>query len=89
MALWRYLSAQTGEICDECAALREKLSRYAGVPASMIRMKLCLDVFAEQGLIALEHRAQRLSITLTAQGRKVDLEESRILRRLKEKKAGD
>ena len=89
VALWRYLSAQTGEICDECAALREKLSRYAGVPASMIRMKLCLDVFAEQGLIALEHRAQRLSITLTAQGRKVDLEESRILRRLKEKKAGD
>lgn len=55
----------------------------------MIRMKLCLDVFAEQGLIALEHQAQRLSITLTAQGRKVDLEESRILRRLKEKKAGD
>ena len=89
VALWRYLSAQTGEICDECGALREKLSRYAGVPASMIRMKLCLDVFAEQGLIALEHRAQRLSITLTAQGRKVDLEESRILRRLKEKKAGD
>ena len=89
VALWRYLSAQTGEICDECGALREKLSRYAGVPASMIRMKICLDVFAEQGLIALEHRAQRLSITLTAQGRKVDLEESRILRRLKEKKAGD
>ena len=89
VALWRYLSAQTGEICDDCGALREKLSRYAGVPASMIRMELCLDVFAEQGLIALEHRAQRLSITLTAQGRKVDLEESRILRRLKEKKAGD
>ena len=69
--------------------MSRKISRYAGIPASFVRTKICLDVFAEQGLIRLRQSGQTIHITLTSGGRKVDLEDSRIIMRLKQLKAGD
>ena len=69
--------------------MSRKISRFAGIPASFVRTKICLDVFAEQGLIALRQSGQTIHITLTSAGRKADLDASRILMRLKQRKAGD
>ena len=49
---------------------------------------ICLDVFAEQGLLQLEQRPKAMRIELCAAGRKVDLEKSPILIHLKKQKAG-
>ena len=69
--------------------MSRKISRYAGIPASFVRTRICLDVFAEQGLIDLRQSGRTISITLTSGGRKVDLDGSRIIMRLKQLKAGD
>ena len=55
----------------------------------MSRIRICLDVFAEMGLIQLEQLPKVLSITITAQGKKVDLTKSRIIRHLERCKQED
>ncbi len=91
VAVWRYLAAncRDGGIEDDCCCMSRKISRYAGIPASFVRTKICLDVFAEQGLIRLRQTGRTVQITLTAGKRKVDLDDSRIIMRLKQLKAGD
>ncbi|MCI8525694.1 MAG: single-stranded-DNA-specific exonuclease RecJ [Oscillospiraceae bacterium] len=91
VAVWRYLAShsQCGELEDECGCMSRKISRYAGIPASFVRTQICLDVFAEQGLISLRQTGRTIHITLTSGGRKADLDASRILMRLKQQKAGD
>ena len=55
----------------------------AGTAEQPARTQLCLDVFAERGLIALRRAGRRVQITLTSDGTKVDLERSEIIIRLK------
>ena len=91
VAVWRYLAShcRSGAIEEDCCCMSRKISRYAGIPASFVRTRICLDVFAEQGLIDLRQSGRTISITLTSGGRKVDLDGSRIIMRLKQLKAGD
>ena len=91
MAVWKYLAShsQGGGLEDDCCCMSRKISRYAGIPASYVRTKICLDVFAERGLIDLRQTGRTVHITLTSGGRKVDLDDSRIIMRLKKLKAGD
>jgi single-stranded-DNA-specific exonuclease len=91
VAVWRYLVAHAEGNClsEELGCLSRKIARTAGLPASSSRTRICLDVFREQGLIRLELRPKSLRITLTADGRKVDLGSSDILIHLKELKAGE
>ncbi len=90
IAVWRYLSANAiaGSLQDSCDCLSRKISRFAGIPASSMRTRICLDVFAEQGLIALEELGHNLRITLHNPKHKADLEQSSILQELKQRKAG-
>ncbi len=90
VALWRYLVARRGGVVDDtCTCLSRKVSRYAGTPCRPGRTRICLDVFHELGLLSLSEHQRLLHITLTSDGRKVDLDQSAIIRRLKEQKAGD
>ncbi len=91
VALWRYLVAHSrgGVVDDTCTCLSRKVSRYAGTPCRPGRTRICLDVFHELGLLSLSEHQRLLHITLTSDGRKVDLDQSAIIRRLKEQKAGD
>ena len=91
VAVWRYLVSHAEENClsEELGCLSRKIARTSGLPASSSRTRICLDVFREQGLIRLELRPKSLRITLTADGRKVDLGSSTILIHLKELKAGE
>lgn len=69
--------------------LSRKIARYAAAPCCPGKTWVCLEVFAEQGLLVLEQRPRMLRIRLTSEGKKVDLEQSQILRHLKMQKAGN
>ena len=91
VAVWRYLaaSAQNGVVCEEFGCLVRKITRYAGCTYSGSKIRVCLDVFQEQGLLQMEQRPKMLVIHLTSDGKKVDLERSPTLQHLKERlKAG-
>jgi len=91
VALWKYLSANAKdgllEDCPECLA--RKASRNSGLPCSVLRTKVCLDVFEELGLLKVVHHTRSIEIRLRQGGRKVDLESSRILAGLRSKQTGE
>lgn len=85
VAIWRYLSANAadGGLQEEFSCLYRKMIRASGMPISMARARICLDVFDEQGLIRLQKQQRSLNILLTSDGRKVDLDNSEIIKKLK------
>ena len=91
IAVWRYLTAhaENGWLQEEAGCLSRKIARYAAAPCCPGKTWVCLEVFAEQGLLVLEQRPRMLRIRLTSEGKKVDLEQSQILRHLKMQKAGN
>ena len=91
VAVWRYLVAQSkkGSLTEDCACLSRQIARFAGLPPSLLRTKICLDVFSERGLIQMQQKQHSVHITLTAGDEKVNLEHSQILIRLNKYKAGE
>ena len=84
--LWRYLRRQTaaGSAMEtEADQLSRSVARAAGRRETYGRTLVCLEVMDEMGLIRLERRAGRLSIAVNAVEGKVDLEQSRLMRRLR------
>ena len=90
VTVWRYLTAhaENGWLQEEAGCLSRKIARYADAPCVPGKTWVCLEVFAEQGLLRLEQRPRTLRIRLTNEGKKVDLEQSQILIHLKKQKAG-
>ena len=87
VALWRYLQRQCagrGEVTDTPARIARGAARAAGQKETLPHTLVCLDVFAERGLIYLRSRSDLLTISLAPVEQKVDLEASGILRRLRE-----
>ena len=80
---------EAGLLNDTSDCLTRKVSRYAGTPCRPARTRICLDVFHELGLLTLSEHQQMLQITITSDGKKVDLDQSVIIRRLKKQKAGE
>lgn len=84
--LWRWLKRQStaGTVVEDTpvriARAVARCSRQREVPAKTM---VCLEVMEERGLIHVTRRTDRLQITLRHVERKVDLEASDILRRLK------
>ena len=83
--LWRYLRRQTAEgpVETEPAQLSRSVARACGRREAYGRTLVCLEVMDELGLIRQERRAGRLTIALNAVEGKVDLEQSRLMRRLR------
>ena len=90
VAVWRYLcaAAENGEVREEFGCLVRKITRFAGYSCGGSKIRVCLDVFQEQGLLQMEQRPKILVVRLTSDGKKVDLEQSPTLLYLKELKAG-
>lgn len=90
VAVWRYLSANVSPegLQEDFTCLYRKVVRASGVPVTMVRARLCLDVFHEQGLIRLGRMQRCISIELTSDGRKVDLDTSEVIKNLKRIRAG-
>ena len=64
------------------------IARFAARPCSFGKTRVCLDVFAELGLLQITQRPKLVHIRLCAGARKADLEKSAILNNLKNQKAG-
>ena len=89
-SVWRYLSSNTQDRClmEELGCLSRKISRFAGSVCSPGRLRICLDVFRERGLLSCEDSHGRVHIVLSEPSVKVDLDKSPILIKLKQQKGG-
>ncbi len=85
VAVWRYLMANhhEGLLQEDFLCMSRKIARGAGLPITAARARVCLDVFAERGLIELQCSPKLYRIRIVSDGRKVDLDESPIVRRLR------
>ena len=91
VALWRYLTAEDREIplTDTFDCLSRKVARSAGLPCSLLRTRICLDVFRELGLLEMTCHRNYVEISVHADSGRVDLEKSRILAQLRDKQLGE
>ena len=85
VAVWRYLMANSTDriLQEEFPCMARKIARAADLPLSLSKTRICLDVFAEQGLIELKACPRCYRIRITTDGSKVDLDSSPIVRRLR------
>ena len=88
--VWRYLisHAAGGEIMENAACLCRKITHATGKTCSLMRTRICLDAFHELGLIDLRRHPKYLHIRITSDGRKVDLNQSSVVRFLTQHKEG-
>ena len=85
--LWRWLEHQSAAgtvVEDTLVRIARGVSRRGGQREVPARTLLCLEVLEERGLIDLNHRADRIQITVHRWEQKVDLEASYIMRKLRE-----
>ncbi len=90
-AVWRYLVAnvQQQQLMEDFGCLSRKIARTSGQPCSPGRLRICLDVFRERGLLRFDSSHGRVHIILSSSHGKVDLEQSPIMMKLKQQKGGD
>ncbi|MBR6376260.1 MAG: single-stranded-DNA-specific exonuclease RecJ [Oscillospiraceae bacterium] len=90
VAVWRYLIANSREdrLQDNFACMSRKIIRTAAKTLTLCKTRICLDVFAEQGLIDLDPSPRCCRIRITTDGRKVDLDQSPIVKALRAAKSG-
>ena len=81
--IWRYLArfGQNG-ITEEPLCLCRKIVRWSDKDLSLGQMLVCLDIFADVGLIEILHLNNRISLRLLECSQKRDLNESHTMRRL-------
>ena len=89
-AVWRYFmaNAQDRQMMEDLGCLSRKITRFAGQPCSPGRLRICLDVFRERGLLSVESSHGRVHIILSEPAAKVDLDRSPIIIKLKQQKGG-
>ena len=84
--VWRYLISHCtgGEMVENAACLCRKITYSTGKTCSLMRTRICLDAFHELGLIDLQRHPKYLHIRITSDGRKVDLNQSSVVRFLRQ-----
>ena len=78
---WRILEREVGGsgVSAPMLPLLRKLSAEMVGAETFLRMAMCLQVFAERGLLTIEHEDTTLTLRLTADGKKVELDKSPYL----------
>ena len=88
--VWKYLYACPGEsITEEPGCLCRKLVRWSGMPLSLGKMLICLDIFADVGLLQIQRLRKNMTIRLVPAPCKADLQESRTLQMLQKLKESE
>ena len=81
--VWRYLASVPGGTVEESPmCLCRKVVRWSNAPLSLGKLLVCLDIFADVGLLQVAHLNKYLSIRLTPGPGKADLTCSRTMQRL-------
>ena len=81
--VWRYLaSCGDSTIKESPICLCRKIVRRSGNPLELGKMLVCLDIFADVGLLQLQRLSKHLHIQLIQTGEKADLQQSATMQRL-------
>ena len=82
-AVWRYLAGCGGSFIKETPiCLCRKVVRKSGNPLSVSQLLVCLDIFADVGLLHLDRLTKYLIIRLPATEGKADLQQSTTMQQL-------
>ena len=83
---WRALqrAVPDGTVSVAYLPLLRTLSAALGGADPFLRSALCLEIFSERGLLASRRTDQHVELQLTDRGKKVDLEQSVYLQRLRD-----
>ena len=78
---WRILEREVGPqgVSEPMLPLLRRLSAEMVGAETFLRMAMCLHVFAERGLVTIAHDGALLTLRLTADGKKVELDASPYL----------
>ena len=90
VAVWRYLIANSQEsrLQENFSCMSRKIARAAAGTLTLGKTRICLDVFAELGLIELRACGRCYQIRITTDGQKVNLDASPIVMRLRAARSG-
>ena len=81
--VWRYLSAAgTEQIREVPVCLCRKIVRWSGSPLDLGRLLVCLDIFADVGLLEVQQQQKSMTIRLIPREDKADLQTSQTMQRL-------
>nr|MCR5826406.1 single-stranded-DNA-specific exonuclease RecJ [Oscillospiraceae bacterium] len=83
--VWRRLERETtdGALSGAELPLLRSLAAELGGAECFLRAAVCLDVFEERGLLRCSREDDVLTLRMTANGKKVELEASAYVRRLR------
>ena len=82
-AVWRYLASCGGSMIQESPiCLCRKIVRRSGLPLQLGQLLVCLDIFADVGLLQLTRLTKHLQIQLITPNQKADLTSSATMQRL-------
>ena len=84
--VWRALErdAVSGVLSEPELPLLRRLAAEMTGAESFLRVAVCLDIFAERGLLTMERSGDTLTLRLTSDGKKVELDENPYLKQLHE-----
>ena len=80
--VWRYLSSRQELIREEPMCLCRKIVRWSQKPLDLQTLLICLDIFADVGLLRLERLHKHLQIGLCPDAPKADLTTSATMAKL-------
>ena len=81
--VWRFLSTYPDNPIQQTPmCLCRKLVRWSGQPMSLEQMLVCLDVFADVGLLKVQRLHKYITVSLIPREGKADLNESQTMKRL-------
>ena len=80
--VWRYLSSRQELIREEPMCLCRKIVRWSQKPLDLQTLLICLDIFADVGLLHLERLHKHLQISLCPDAPKADLTTSATMAKL-------
>ena len=81
--VWRYLtSCEEDTIQQTPMCLCRKLVRWSGQPMSLEQLLVCLDVFADVGLLKVQRLHKYITVQLIPREGKADLTDSQTMKRL-------
>ena len=80
--VWRYLSTRNTQVQEMPICLCRKIVRWSGMPLSLGQLLICLDVFADVGLLELRHFHKCITLQLLPAAQKADLNASRTMQKL-------
>ena len=80
--VWRYLASVQGVTEENPCCLCRKIVRWSGQSLSMEKMLICLEIFADVGLLKIHRLRKFITIELLPTQEKADLSGSRTIQRL-------